>query len=150
VATMAREPVPALKPGAPGDEPPPAMFDRPTDVTDPLPPVRGSEHVASLHAAWGRMAASEAVPETSAWRRVGRKARSLADRGLGRPDREVMANLIRAVDAVAARCDELLERLTSQQVSIDDMATIYGEELTRMRAELARVASRARPPADDG
>ena len=81
---------------------------------------------------------------------MGRKARSLADRGLGRPDREVMANLIRAVDAVAARCDELLERLTSQQVSIDDMATIYGEELTRMRAELARVASRARPPADDG
>jgi hypothetical protein len=48
-----------------------------------------------------------------------------------------MAELIRAVDAVAVRCDELADRLMSQQVLTAEMATSYGEELTRIRADLS-------------
>lgn len=113
------------------------MFSRPSDVPPALPPVRNSEHVMALHAEWSRIhaAAAPAAP----WRRLARRGRAYANRALGRTDRELIADLIRAVDAVAARCDELSERLTSQHVTLDEVATAYGEELTRLRADLAHL-----------
>ena len=46
---MVREPLPELS-GRP-DESAPTMFRRPSDAPDPLPSIRGDEHVVSLHRA---------------------------------------------------------------------------------------------------
>ena len=64
-------------------------------------------------------------------------ARKIGNRVPGGVDQVIIADLIRAVDAVAARCDELSDRLQHQQIVLDDAVTIFGEELTRIRAELA-------------
>ena len=66
----------------------------------------------------------------------------------------MIADLIRAIDAVAARCDVIADRLDHQNVVVNDAVTIFGEELTRLRAESApgargrRTAAtiRLRPP----
>ncbi len=58
----------------------------------------------------------------------------------------MIGDLIRAVDAVAARCDEISERLAQQQIVLNDAVTILGEELTRLRAESAPLVGRARQP----
>ena len=49
----------------------------------------------------------------------------------------MIADLIRAIDAVAARCDVIADRLDHQNVVVNDAITIFGEELTRLRAESA-------------
>ena len=41
---------------------------------------------------------------------------------------------MRAVDAVAERCDELSERAANLEVIVDDLARILGEEVTQLRA----------------
>ena len=43
-------------------------------------------------------------------------------------DREIIADVIRAIDALAARCDELADRLEHQRIVLDDAVTILGEE----------------------
>jgi hypothetical protein len=53
----------------------------------------------------------------------------------GSVDREIVADLIRAIDALALRCDELTDRLEHQNIVLDDAVTIFGEEMTRLRAE---------------
>ena len=70
----------------------------------------------------------------------------ITHRGSGSLDRELIGDLIRAVDAVAARCDEISERLAQQQTVLDDAVTILGEELTRLRAESAPLLGRAPEP----
>jgi hypothetical protein len=53
----------------------------------------------------------------------------------GSVDREIIADVIRAIDALANRCDELSDRLEHQHIILDDAVTILGEEITRLRAE---------------
>ena len=67
----------------------------------------------------------------------------------GAVDREMIADLIRAIDTVAARCDVIADRLDHQNIVVNDAVTIFGEELTRLRAESAPVlgdAERPSPP----
>jgi hypothetical protein len=58
----------------------------------------------------------------------------------------MIADLIRAIDAVAARCDVIADRLDHQNVVVNDAVTIFGEELTRLRAESAPVLGDAERP----
>ncbi len=145
---LAREPLPELsdEPSAPRTDHPPTMFLRPADVPEPLTPIRSGPDLAQLHRAWSALSLSGPQPLTSLWRRLLRRSRTYVNRGLGNPDRALMADVIRSVDAVAARCDELADRLASQHVVVADVATIFGEDLTRLRAELARLAERASAP----
>lgn len=145
---LAREPLRELTDEAPATsaDSPPAMFLRPADVPEPLTPLRSGPDVAQLHRAWSALSLTGPQQPASIWRRLLRRARTYLNRGLGNPDRALMADLIRAVDAVAARCDELTDRLSNQHVVVADVATIFGEDLTRLRAELARVAERAATP----
>jgi hypothetical protein len=53
----------------------------------------------------------------------------------------MLGDLIRAIDAVATRCDELSDRVSSLEVSVDDMARILGEEVTRLRAAVEQSPS---------
>jgi hypothetical protein len=51
---------------------------------------------------------------------------------------ELLAGIIRAVDAIAARCDELSDQLSQLQEMLDDASGILGEEVTRLRAVVER------------
>jgi hypothetical protein len=134
VAPMAGESQPsrAVSP----DEVPPATYSRPTDPPPALTPVRASSPQVELHQAWQQSAST--TPGATPSATLGHQARRLVNRGLGRTDRELIAQLIRAVDTVAARCDELSDRLASQQVLLDEVATALTEEVTAIRAKLAR------------
>jgi len=116
------------------------MFTRPSDVLEPLPSIRNDERVATLHREWARTPIPQAVQTTAPWHRFTRLARRIANRAPGSLDREMIGHLIRAVDAVAARCDEIADRLAHQQIVLNDAVTIFGEELTRLRADSAPFA----------
>jgi hypothetical protein len=142
---MVRELLPKLSDhlpsSEPAEEPAPRMFQRATDVPAPLPSVRHGDQVATLHREWVRVASVVAGEDTSVRQRLGRLARRVTGRGSAGIDRSMIADLIRAVDAVAERCDALTERLAHHDVVMDDVVTIYGEELTRLRVELAALAA---------
>jgi hypothetical protein len=123
----------------------PAMFTRPSDVPDPLPSVQHGAAVTRLHSKWIHLTPTPADPTASRWNRLVSGARRVARREAGSIDAHLIADLIRAIDAVAARCDEISRRLEHQQVVADEMATIFGEELTRLRAQTA-----ARDGGDEG
>jgi hypothetical protein len=120
----------------PGD-PTPSMFRRAADVHDPLPPVRQAEDVVKLHREWIRISTPQATQSRALRPRVVRVVRRMVGKGPGAVDREMIADLIRAIDVVAARCDVIADRLDHQNVVVNDAVTIFGEELTRLRAESA-------------
>jgi len=115
------------------------MFRRPSDPSPPLEPLRGGNEIAELHRAWARMHPPSRGPETL-WRRLRGKWRSLSSRITNGDDRRLLGDLVRAVDAAAARCDTLSERVANLEVTVDDLARILGEEVTRLRAAVEKTS----------
>ena len=112
---------------------PPTMFRRPSDPPEPPLPLASSDTITTMHTEWARVHAATASTVTMR-QRMARKVRARTARmGIG-TDRKMLGDLIRAIDAVATRCDELSDRVSSLEVSVDDMARILGEEVTRLRA----------------
>jgi hypothetical protein len=71
---------------------------------------------------------------------LGRRVRTLSAKiGLGY-DPKLVGELIRAIDAVAVRCDELADRVSNLEMSIDDLSGALGEEVTRLRAAVDRTS----------
>jgi hypothetical protein len=125
---------------------PPRMFSRPTEPPRPIEPIRSGEFVTKLHATWSRP-----YENRSSWsNRIRSKSRSAIERLLGRADHELIGDLIRAVDAVAARCDEISARLSQLEIITNEVAETLGPEVTRLTAEVGHLASRgpitANPP----
>jgi hypothetical protein len=135
-----------LAPDEPFGDPTPSMFRRAADVHDPLPPVREADDVVKLHREWIRISTPQAAQSRAPWPRLVRLVRRIVGKGPGAVDREMIADLIRAIDAVAARCDVIADRLDHQNVVVNDAVTIFGEELTRLRAESAPVLGDAEGP----
>jgi hypothetical protein len=128
----------------PSETPTPRMFQRASDVPDPMPSVRHGEQVATLHRKWVGVAEVVAGETTSFRDRAGRVLRRLTGRGSFGIDRVMMSDIIRAIDAVAQRCDDISERLAHQDVLVNDVVTIFGEELTRIRVEMAAFVDQAK------
>ena len=124
--------------------PPPAMLRQPADQPAPLRPIRDDDRLVSMHRTWARRDTRVAAAQ-SPWQRLGRAGRASVDRFTGREDAQLLAELIRAVDAVAARCDELAQRLARAEAVLEDVATTYGAELAGLRAELAERSPARRP-----
>ncbi len=117
------------------------MFRRPTDPPAPLPPVRGGEQIVQMHVECARL--HEASDETTSFaRHLRARASSIASRVGGR-DRRFLGFVVRAVDDVATRCDELSQRVADLAISLDDLARTLGEEVTQLRAIVEST-----PPAD--
>jgi len=135
-----------LAPDEPFGDPTPSMFRRAADVHDPLPPVREADDVVKLHREWIRISTPQAAQSRAPWPRLVRLVRRIVGKGPGAVDREMIADLIRAIDAVAARCDVIADRLDHQNVVVNDAVTIFGEELTRLRAQSAPVLGDAEGP----
>ena len=49
-------------------------------------------------------------------------------------ERALLGDVIRAVDAVAARCDELAGRLTELQQVVEEAVVVFGQDLAAARA----------------
>jgi hypothetical protein len=111
-----------------------------------LAPIRQAEDVVKLHREWIRISTPQAARSGALWPRLVRVVRRIVGKGPGAVDREMIADLIRAIDAVAARCDVIADRLDHQNVVVNDAVTIFGEELTRLRAESAPVLGDAGGP----
>jgi hypothetical protein len=119
------------------------MLSRPADAPPPLPHVRGGDAVRSLHLDWAALHGPNAnATPSGVGRRVLDKVRRILSPGRG--DHELVGALIRAVDALAVRCDELADRLSTQEVLMEDVATSYGEDITRLRADLAQLRATMR------
>jgi hypothetical protein len=128
-------------PESPFDETPPKMLRQPADAPPPLTPLGQNEHLSSLHLGWARLYGQpegDTSPRATWQRARGKARRSLPMAGA---DRELLGALIRAVDAIALRCDELADRLTTQEALTEDVTESFGADLTHLRADLIRVRS---------
>ncbi len=134
---------------APDDDVTPRMFQRSADLGDRMQPLRHSAEFSRLHSEWLIRIVPPKKPS------IGQRGIRVVRRILNRwqsVDREIIADVIRAIDALALRCDELSDRLEHQRIVLDDAVTILGEEVTRVRADLGQLAGtdlrRALPPLD--
>jgi hypothetical protein len=128
----------------------PAVLSRPPGPGAPLPSVQHGDEVEAVHRAWADAhAAREAAAsgESSASTgggldaikaRVKARISSAAAAGLPDPgvDRRVVGDLIRAVDALAHRIDELGGRLVALEELVEEVVVVASEDLTRVRAAL--------------
>lgn len=113
------------------------MFRRPSDPPEPLPSLRSNQHIVRLHTEWARLHATPTASQAPS-ARVRAKARSAFSRLVGTADHQLLGDVVRAVDAVAARCDELSERVGDLGLTSDDLARSLGQEITQLRASLER------------
>lgn len=113
------------------------MFRRPSDPPETLPSLRSNEHIVKLHTEWARLHETPAASRASS-ARVRTKARSVVSRLLGTADHQLLGDVVRAVDAIAVRCDELSERVGNLELTSDDLARSLGQEITRLRASVER------------
>jgi hypothetical protein len=115
------------------------MLRRPADAPSPFDPVRANENLRTLHEGWARLYGhpSNTSSSPTQWQRVrGKLRRSLP---FGAADRELIGVLIRTVDALAQRCDEIAERLSVQESLTEDVTASFGEDITHLRADLIQV-----------
>lgn len=122
------------------------MWSRPTDPPPPLDPLRDHEAVRALHSEWAR--SNRGTPAASPWQRVTGKARRALT--LGRSNREFLGSLIRAIDAVARRCDELADRLAVVEGLTEDVAGTFGEDITALRADVHQLQTELGGAGDRG
>jgi hypothetical protein len=116
------------------------MFSRTAEAPDALEPIRANDLIGRLHTAWQRAAGRDAGPHDAPSVRLRAKSRAGVERIRGRADHELIGDLIRAVDAVAARCDEIAGRLSHQEIVTSEVAESLGQEVTRLRAAVAHLA----------
>jgi hypothetical protein len=122
---------------------PPEMLSHPLDAGPPLDPIRSDPALAAVHDEWRRVASAGAArPDASGGERRGRTGATtdavvreiipLID-----DDRAMIGTLIRAVDRLAGRCDELADRLAALEATLEELGNVTGEEVARLRAAVA-------------
>ena len=102
----------------------PRILRQPADAPPAVGHVGASAPVASLR----RMLSGEQVG-----------FRGWAARMSGRSDRRLLLALAGAADAMATHCDLLADRLASQEAITADMADVFGQEITQLRAEVVHL-----------
>jgi hypothetical protein len=115
----------------------PTMFDFPVDQPPVFASIRSGVEVSRIHSQWRLLSSNQDSQLVSPWARVLRKVRSWVNRVLGRTEHEFLADLIRAIDVLAARSDEISDQLGRQQHLLENVARILGEEVTHLRAKAA-------------
>jgi hypothetical protein len=137
----------------------PALLRHPPGPGAPLPSVQHGDELAAVHQAWAdaheaREEAARAQASAASGggldavkSRVRARISSAAAAAMPEhdADRHVVGDLIRAVDALARRVDELGARLVALEELVEEVVVVASEDLTRVRAALTD----GRPPADD-
>ncbi len=123
---------------------------------DPLPlpaPLKDSEVVASLHLEWARLAGAgqgaappgagdggDATGSAGSGVRAKVRARVVAAaRADAAADRALIGDLIRAVDSVARRVDEITGRVGNLELLVQEVLDRLSEDLVRVQAALGRL-----------
>jgi hypothetical protein len=132
---------------------PPGMLTRPVAGGEPLPHVRGDDQLTELHAAWARAdgQAPGGLPPDDDGLRGRFRARVAATSGAlaspaQRDDRALIGALIRAVDALARRCDELADKVADLESVLAEIVDTVGSDLVAIRAALSAGPPAGSPP----
>ncbi|HEY2213732.1 MAG TPA: hypothetical protein VGH31_01660 [Acidimicrobiales bacterium] len=112
---------------------PPMLLSRPAEAPPALEPLRGTDVIRSLHLDWARMHGAPSGPATI-WQRLLRKVRRSLP--FGAADRELIGALIRGIDLVATRCDEMADRLATTETLTSEVTRSFGHDITHLRADL--------------
>jgi len=122
---LARVPVPTR------DDAPPLMFRQPLDSSPPWARVGELEAMQALRRDRAtRLHAGEASAD------ILTKGRAWAGRISGRADRRLLRLVADAVEELAAHNDAIVDRLNLQLDREGDVSSAFGEEITRLRAEV--------------
>lgn len=144
----------------------PSAMRRSPEPRPPLPPVHTGDEVAAVHRRWaevhatagGRPAAGDrAAGDRAAGDRAAGALARVRDRVL-RPvsaaagtaqqeDRSLIGDLVRAVDAIARRVDELSGRLGDLEHVVQEAVAVLSEDLVRLRASAEPERGSAEDPA---
>ena len=118
-------------------EAPPLMLDHALGAHPRLAPVRESDQLKAIHLGWVEQNGIPGI-DPNRWRRLYKRARRSAGIMLGRPQPadNLVGELIRATDAVAARCDELSTRLSDLELLFEDLIKVVGDDIVRLRAAI--------------
>lgn len=125
---------------------PPSMLHRPADA--PPASARASDlaQVQNFRRELSAQLQMRRSPRLGSRRAT---ARAWLGRLTGRADRRLLFSLAQALEALVEHCDGLGDRLTSQEAMTADLAAAYGEDLTRLRAEVAHLNRLAGTPEED-
>ncbi len=120
------------------------MLQRPADAPPPLGRVGDTDAVRAVRRAPGRPAAPGAAGHRP-WRV---SVRSWASKASGRASRRRLSEVVGAADALAAQCDALTDHVTALEAVTADLASTLGEEVARLRAEVAHLRRLLQAPHD--
>jgi len=109
----------------------PRALRQPADAPPPLGHVRDVEPVQSFTLL--RAGRRDGAGRPASLRGT---VRAWLGRISGRSDRRLLFALADATEAIAAHCDLLGDRLAVQEAVTADVAGAFGEEITRLRAEV--------------
>lgn len=147
---------------------PPSLLSRSAEPPPRLRPIRESEEVQQVHRRWASLhtitdgttsmarpaATSRVVAKARAW--AASAAAALGVVGL-HDDGELVGDLIRAVDALASRCDQLADRLAAVEALFPELVASLGQDLVQLRAAIdvgggtsTGVGTQATPPGKAG
>lgn len=115
--------------GEAGDAP--RSLRQPADAPPPLAHLAGVEQLQSFTRVWAARRDGTGTPAS-----LLASVRAWLGRVSGRSDRRLLVALAGATEAIATRCDLLSDRLAGQQAVTADVAGAYGEEITKLRAEV--------------
>ncbi len=118
----------------------PLVLTRPAEPPAPLELVGQSPALRALREA---RAGATSTPGRST-------LRGWAAKITGRSDGRLLHALADATEVLAARCDEVLDRLAAQEALAADLVGTLGAELTRLRAEVLHLQRTMPTPGDRG
>jgi hypothetical protein len=116
------------------EELPPRMLRHPVDAPEPFPPTREDRAVQAFKQEWRAQLERIQAPLP-----LRARARRWAGRVSGRSDRRLLFALAHATDALATHCNRLELRLHDEEALTQELADTYGEELARLRSEVAHL-----------
>jgi hypothetical protein len=97
---------------------PPKLLSRPSIAPPLLDPILSDHQVQEIHSRWGDIA-KKSNPRT---------------KEAQQDDRELIASLIHAVDALARRSDEMAVRISALEQLLEEVVQVFSADLTTLRA----------------
>ncbi len=140
MAEMALDPRTIMNAVSAGNPPedPPALLSQPLGSAEPLPPVRQTNELQRLHRAWAELTAPPTISRGNVSGRIRAVMAGEPVASAEREDRNLIGQLIQAVDTLGVRCDQLTDRLERLETLLEETVSALGADLVAVRAALRR------------
>jgi hypothetical protein len=126
---------------------PPRMLGRPADPPAALARVSHSGPVQKFQRELSAQRQMRRSPRLGSFRA---SARAWVGRVSGRADRRLLFAVAETIDALIAHCDALTDHVTNQEELTADVVASFGEDLTRLRAEVIHLGRLTAKLEEDG